>query len=146
MDCEDYMTDPNRCAGEAWRDKIENMTEDQLDELLRKEGIDPDEAVAIVDRAFKKAWERFRDNNEPIGQATLYYKDNREYWRKGFIAGASQSLHLQNAAAEMARAEGRLEALSEIYDAIENKAWYPLYSKAWHEAKAYKDAPEPKEK
>lgn len=30
------------------------------------------------------AWESYRDNNPPKGQARFYYKDNVEYWKDGF--------------------------------------------------------------
>jgi hypothetical protein len=32
-----------------------------------------------------QAWEKFRDENPPKGQAALYYADNREYFIAGFL-------------------------------------------------------------
>jgi hypothetical protein len=35
-------------------------------------------------KALDEAWEKHKDNNEPVGQASLYYKDNGEYFKYGF--------------------------------------------------------------
>jgi len=34
----------------------------------------------------EKAWEIFKETDEPVGQAKLYYKDNGEYFKKGYQA------------------------------------------------------------
>lgn len=44
----------------------------------------------------KEAWEIYKENNPPKGQARFYYKDNSAYWSDGFDAGvAEMQKHIQ---------------------------------------------------
>lgn len=53
---------------------------EELDKVPKTQGDDVDQA-----------WERYKDNHPPKGQAALYYTDNAEYWKAGFrTARASQ--------------------------------------------------------
>lgn len=35
-------------------------------------------------KAMDEAWEKFKEDNPPRGQALHYYKDNQEYWKSGW--------------------------------------------------------------
>jgi hypothetical protein len=35
-------------------------------------------------------WEKYKEENPPKGQATLYYKDNAEYWKAGYDAAMAE--------------------------------------------------------
>ena len=38
-----------------------------------------------------EAWEKFKEEDEPLGQAKLYYKDNGEYFMKGYDQGMADA-------------------------------------------------------
>lgn len=42
-----------------------------------------------IEAKSKESWEEYKEANTPIGQAALYYQDNREYFLKGHSIGAS---------------------------------------------------------
>jgi len=49
------------------------------------EKVEEEENVKQESRV-EEAWEIFKETDEPVGQAKLYYKDNGEYFKKGYQA------------------------------------------------------------
>lgn len=42
--------------------------------------------IKSLEELKNEQWEKFKEENEPKGQAEFYYKDNCEYWKDGFDA------------------------------------------------------------
>ncbi len=43
------------------------------------------------------AWEKYKDENKPKGQAKFYYKDNRHYWCDGYSYRDAEVAELDSA-------------------------------------------------
>lgn len=53
------------------------------------------------------AWEKYKDENPPKGNARFYFKDNREYWIDGYNKAYDQLTEVNKVL---------LEALKDIFD------------------------------